>query len=283
MPTAPGKVSRIRERLRLTAVNTGGSTACLLVEPDACDRLQTEDRPLPLRPQEEVRRLGCGRVNLVAHFFQDGRRALRGEYARDRDIPLAHADAPCRVNRVEQGLLVLAAYDLPESPKRPRSPSRGPRLRRALRRVTIRAKRVCWASNSSDSTCNVFVKVSQTIWLIPTTLPVSSLLSAERAAETDQKHGFTRDGVRINRAVERNRNACLEVEPIQRVDHVEIFAVGDVESCNQGRAGSHGVRCCAPRSANGEDIRWERPGVRMIEIEERADGMARSVARHIVG
>ena len=107
---------------------------------------------------------------------------------------------------------------------------------------------------------------------------VLAVFSVERAAETDQKHGFTADGVRIDRAVKRNRNACLQAEAIQRVDHVKIFAVGDAKRAVEVRE-VHPASGVMRSIRDGEGVRGERSGVGMRQVEERANGSGADTVR----
>ena len=54
------------------------------------------------------------------------------------------------------------------------------------------------------------------------------VFAAQCAAKADQKHRLLRSRVCINRPIEWDRNASLQAETIQRVDHVEILAVRDM-------------------------------------------------------
>jgi hypothetical protein len=95
-------------------------------------------------------------------------------------------------------------------------------------------------------------------------------LSAEGAAKTDEKHGLRRRGGDIDRAVEWDGQPSLQGESIQRVDGVEILALGDMNRT---------VRVGQVHTASGvvglirdrEDVRWERRRSRMAKIEERVN------------
>jgi hypothetical protein len=63
----------------------------------------------------------------------------------------------------------------------------------------------------------------------------------------------------------------LQAEPIQRIDHVEILAVGDMNRAV--RVGEvHPVSGVVRGIRDREDVRWEGSRFRMVKIKERVNG-----------
>ena len=83
--------------------------------------------------------------------------------------------------------------------------------------VTTRMYVVCWRRSWSDSTCSVFVAGSHAIWLIPVTLKSGRLI--RNTFELLTLAGSI--GAR-----ERDRDPRLHVEAVERVEDVDIGAVG---------------------------------------------------------
>jgi hypothetical protein len=63
----------------------------------------------------------------------------------------------------------------------------------------------------------------------------------------------------------------LKAEPIQRVDHVEIFAVGDTNRAVRVRE-VHPASRVVPVIRDREDVRWEGRRFRMVKVKQSVDG-----------
>ena len=58
---------------------------------------------------------------------------------------------------------------------------------------------------------------------------VAERAAAERAAEADQEHAVAVDARDVDRTAEGDRQARLDVESVQRIQHVDVLAANDVE------------------------------------------------------
>ena len=99
---------------------------------------------------------------------------------------------------------------------------------------------------------------------------------ADRATETDEEHGLGRSRIYINRAVEWDRKASLQAKAVQRIDHVEIFAVGYANCAVRVRQ-VHPASRVLRVIGNRKDVGGEGSRLGMAKIKERMNGGVRFV------
>src|SRR4030095_13593082 len=98
---------------------------------------------------------------------------------------------------------------------------------------------------------------------------VSSRIRARKVAlESNQKDVLAVDAGRIDGRIEGNRDACLQPEPVQSINDVQVLAVRDLYAAIRIRQvhPPSGVLVCV---RNREQVARERAGVPPREVESR--------------
>jgi hypothetical protein len=110
--------------------------------------------------------------------------------------------------------------------------------------------------------------------LVDTDALAATAMTPTGAPETHHENRVARDRAQVDLATERHRDARVQPPAVERVDNVEVVAVG-------GLQGAVGIRMCETPAGvvagvlDGEDVGGKGPALRSAEIEQREHVLVR--------
>ena len=185
---------------------------------DRRDRRQGEDRPLSAGTERKVGRRRLALPDLPPDLLRDRVDALRREQACAGYLPRVCAGEDRRTEREQQ-----------------LRPIRLVRCRPACEQVAPEGRAVePLPVGAADAACDdqqiprvsLELLIALDVQRVRGRLPDDLVDPDSPAARADEEHGLARHGRDIDRPRERDRDPRLDVEAVERVEHVDVGAVG---------------------------------------------------------